>query len=74
MMPPLPQSVCLQLGQREEALLSNQAVISEPANTLQEMIVVNQGNDIDSPLLLQLSPLYIHSGSLLLLLAAGITH
>lgn len=32
----------------KEALLSCEAVISESANTLQEMIVVSQGNDIGS--------------------------
>lgn len=39
------------LFRAKEALLSYEAVISEPANTLQEMIVVSQGNDIDSPVL-----------------------
>lgn len=36
----------------KEVLLSYKAVISEPTNTLQEMIVVSQGNDIHSPKLL----------------------
>lgn len=74
-MPPLPQiwlSTLLAAAgaffSEKEALLSYKAVISETANTSQEMIVVSQRNDIDSPVLLYIY-MYVQSGPLLLSLA-----